>query len=163
MRTGRKAIFCIAAVLGILSALAVTCSFSIMKVQGSSMEPSIEKNGIVLVSRLSYCFGQPKEGDVIAFPCNVYSEDGEGSTLVKRVIATEGDRVRIKDGVLYVNGKPYDKYAAQPVYLGEMETVTIGADRVFVLSDSREYHLDSRDQAVGQLPVSDITGKVCFK
>lgn len=164
MKTGKKtALFFTAAILGILAALAVTCSFSVTRVQGASMAPSIEKGDRVLISRLFYYFRQPKAGDVVAFPCNVYSEDGEGSTLIKRVIATEGDQVEIRDGVLYVNGNRDDAYAASPVYLEAMDPITIGRDKIFVLSDSRSYALDSRDQAVGLLDTSEIIGKVCFK
>lgn len=164
MKTGKKtASLFTAAILGILAALAVTCSFSTMKVQGESMAPSIEKGDRVLISRLLYYFSQPKAGDVVAFSCNVYSEDGEGSTLIKRIIATEGDQVEIQDGALYINGEQFDEYAAEPVYMESMERVTVGQDKVFVLSDNRSSVLDSRDQAVGLLDISEITGKVCFK
>lgn len=165
MGTGKKKIvlFVSAGILGVLAALAVTCAFSIMKVQGESMEPSIEKGEIVVINKLAYFFQQPKAGDAAAFHCSVYSEDGESCTLIKRIVAEEGDQVEIKDGMLYVNDKIYVQDEANPVYMEAMEKVTVGKGRVFVLSDNRGAVLDSRDQAVGQLDISELTGKVCFK
>lgn len=152
-----------AGILGILSALAVTCAFSVMKVQGESMEPSIEKGEIIVINKLTYFFQKPEIGDAVAFRCGVYSEDGESGTLVKRIVAAEGDQVEIKDGMLYVNDKIYVQNESNPVYMEAMEKTIIGKDKVFVLSDNRGAVLDSRDQAVGQLNISELMGKVCFK
>lgn len=165
MKTGYKKWIALstAAVLGVIAALALTCFFTTMRVQGDSMGPSIEQNDRILIEKLSYFFRKPERGDIVAFPCSVYSEDGEGSTLVKRVVALEGDRVEIKDGALYINEQIYDKYAADPVYMDSMEKITIDKDKVFVLSDDRSAVLDSRDQAVGQLDIAELSGRVCFK
>ncbi|MCQ4637127.1 signal peptidase I [Anaerovorax odorimutans] len=165
MKTGRKKwiAYFSAGFLGILAALAVTCAFSVLSIQGDSMDPTITKGDHVLINKTAYLFGQPGQGDVVAFPCSVYSEDGEGSTLVKRVVATAGDRVEIRDGALYINERLFDKYAADPVYMDSMEKVTVDKGKVFVLSDNRSAVLDSRDQAVGQLKISELIGKVCFK
>ena len=119
MKTGYKKwiVYVSAGLLGILAALALTCAFSIRSVQGDSMDPAVSKGEHVIVNKLAYFFDQPEQGDVVAFPCSVYSEDGEGSTLIKRVVATEGDQVEIKDGALYINGEIFDRYAADPVYM----------------------------------------------
>lgn len=165
MKTGKMKILLLvsAGILGILAALAVTCAFSVMKAQGESMEPSIEKGEIIVINKLAYFFEEPKVGDAAAFHCSVYSEDGEGSTLVKRIVAAEGDQVEIKDGMLYVNDKIHVQEGTDPVYMEAMEKVTIGKGKVFVLSDNRGAVLDSRDQAIGQLDISELMGKVCFK
>ena len=152
-----------AAVLGILFAFAGTCSFSKWKAQGDSMAPAIQKGERVWINKLAYLFGKPQQGELVAFHCDVYSEDGEGSTLVKRVAATEGDSVEIKDGTFYVNGRVYNEFAAELVYMEPMEEVTVKEGEVFVLSDDRSAALDSRDSAVGTLKISELTGKVCFK
>lgn len=156
-------LFVFAGILGVLTALGVTCAFSVMKIQGESMEPAMAKGEIIVINKLAYFFQEPKVGDAAAFHCSVYSEDGESSTLVKRIVAAEGDQVEIKDGMLYVNDKIYVQDEAIPVYMEDMEKMTIGKDKVFVLSDNRGAVLDSRDQAVGQLDVSELMGKVCFK
>ena len=152
-----------AAVLGILFAFAGTCSFSIWKAQGDSMAQKKKKGDFVWINKLAYLFHKPARGQMVAFHCDVYSEDGEGSTLVKRVAATEGDSVEIKDGAFYVNGRVYNEFAEALVYMEPMEKVTVKEGEVFVLSDDRSAALDSRDKAVGMLKISELTGKVCFK
>ncbi len=152
-----------AGILGISAALAVTCAFSIMKVQGKSMEPSMAEGEIVVIDKLAYFFQEPKTGDVVMFHCDVYSEDGESGTLMRRIVATEGDQVEIKGGMLYVNDSIYIQDAISPIYMDAMEKVTIQKGSVFVLSDNRSAVLDSRDQAVDQLDVSELIGKVCFQ
>lgn len=151
------------AILGIIIALVVTCAFSITQIQGNTMKPALTDNSMAIIFKWAYLYRAPKAGDIIVFRCDVYSEDGEGNLLAKRVIATAGDSVEIKDGMLYKNGQPYDKYAVENVYLEPMDRIVIEKDNVFVLSDNRDAVLDSRDQAVGQLNISDLEGKVCFK
>lgn len=165
MKKGYKKwiIFLTAAVLGILAAFAAAGSFSVVLVEANCMAPAISQGERLLVNKWSYRSDSPQRGDVVAFSCKVYSEDGEGSTLVRRVAAVEGDRVEIKGGAFYVNGQVYDDHAAGPVYMEDMEKIRIAKGNVFVLSDSRTAVLDSRDQAVGQLKVSELLGKVCFK
>lgn len=152
-----------AGILGVVAALILTASFNIVKIQGESMEPSIEQGEIILINKLAYFFQQPQIGDAVAFSCNVYGEDGEGSTLVRRVAALEGDTVEIKDGMLYVNDQIYNAYADNPAYMEPMERTVVGKNKIFILSDNRGALLDSRDQAVGLLEASELLGKVWFK
>lgn len=162
-RKKRQSALISAAILGILFAFAWMCSFSVWKAQSDSMAPAVRQGEYVWVNKLTYLFQKPVQGDVVAFHCDVYSEDGEGSTLIKRVAATEGDSVEIRDGALYVNGHIYNAFAGDLVYMESMEKVTVKEGEVFVLSDDRSAALDSRDSAVGTLDISELTGKVCFK
>ncbi len=163
MTTKQKVSLLIAGLLGVVAALLVTAAFSVLKVQGESMEPSIEKGDIIVINKLSYFFHEPRVGDVVAFSCNIYSEDGEGSILVRRVAALEGDEVEIREGMLYVNGRIYNAYTENPAYMEPMEKTVVGKDKIFILSDNRGALLDSRDLAVGQLYASELLGKVCLK
>lgn len=151
-----------AVVLGVGSALIATSMFGVVRVEGHTMAPAIRADAYTLVNKWIYLFHPPEEGDIVAFPCDVYSEDGEGRILVKRVVATQGDIVEIKDGALYINHRMYDKYAEKPVYMEPVAEMTIEDGKVFVLSDDRRAVLDSRDQSIGQLSNADIVGKVCF-
>ena len=153
----------LAACVGVLAALVLTCALDVIKMKGDTMEPAIAGDSHVIVYKWAYAFGKPQKGDLVAFPSCVYSEDGEGSTLVKRVVATEGDFVEIKEGCLYINGALFDEYAAEPVYMEPMKGTVIQKSKVFVLSDKRSAVLDSRDEAIGQLAARELTGKVWFK
>lgn len=159
----RLGIYICAGLLGVIMAVGATCCFDILRVNSSAMEPSIPEGSGILINRLSYFYGMPDKADVVAFSCNVYSEDGEGGILVRRIAATEGDTVEIKNGNLYVNGSIYERYEDRGIYLEDMDKITIGNNRVFVLSDSGQAVLDSRDQAVGQLRIDELEGKVLFK
>ena len=153
----------ITASAGILSALIITSLLGVMTVRGASMEPSISDGSLIFINKAAYIYQSPEPGDVVAFHCNVYSEDGEGCVLIRRIAAASGDRVRITDGSLYVNDQVYEGYSETPVYLDPMDEITVGQNRVFVLSDSQTAVLDSRDPAVGLLRINELDGKVCFR
>lgn len=148
---------------GITASTAAACMFDIMRVQGGTMSPAINGGSHVLINRMAYFFSSPDYGDVVACPCQVYSEDGEGSVLLRRVAAIEGDTVAIRDGNLYINGKIYSAYAEKGVCLDDMPEITVEKNRVFVVSDKGQAVLDSRDPAVGQPSKSELAGRVLFK
>lgn len=123
-----------------------------VRVDGISMRPTLENGEFVLVSRLSYTFGEFERGDVIVFhfPLNPEEE------LVKRIIGLPGDRVAVRDGKVFVNDLPLNEdYIAQaPVYSGEW-LVTDG--NLFVLGDNRNNSNDSKDW--GLLPQENVVGR----
>ncbi|MFS8513969.1 MAG: signal peptidase I, partial [Planifilum fulgidum] len=75
--------------------------FALSVVNGTSMEPTLEDGDRLFINRFAYLFNQPKVGDVITF------EDPaqDGRYLVKRVVGVSGDRIEIRSGILYRNGK----------------------------------------------------------
>lgn len=92
--------------------------------------------------------------------------------LVKRVIATEGDSLSIKDKKVILNGKTLDEPYIQNVspdviFLGDnLPPILIPTGFVVVMGDNRDVSGDSRDwkDAAGQwspyVPVSSIKGLV---
>jgi signal peptidase I len=123
-----------------------------VRVDGFSMQPTLEDNELVLVNKMAYWLGQPKHGDIVVFryPVNP-SED-----LIKRVIGLPGDVVKIQDGKVYINGlgvsEPY--IAAAPEYFGEW---VVPEGQLFVLGDNRNDSLDSHEWGV--LPFENVIGK----
>lgn len=151
--------------IGITIAMAVVFTFFFgvrSNVVGHSMTPQLEDGDEVLINRFSYKFVSPKPGDVIAFWPN-------GNTnmhyYIKRVIGVPGDKVRITDGVVYVNG---EKYVEEAEVFGmtdagiAKETVTLGGDEYFVLGDNRDNSEDSRFVNIGNVKEDYIAGKVWF-
>lgn len=146
------------AVIAALLIVNFVCTF--VRVSGESMLPTLQNNNSLFVFRLGY---QPKNGDIIVFkpvgdPKKYY---------IKRVIATEGQEVDIKDGKVYVDGEElqedyiqgttYDRY-------GEVYPKTVPKDCVFALGDNRENSRDSRDMTgVGMIKKSSIVGKALFR
>jgi signal peptidase I len=139
-------------VLAIVLFFAINTISARVRVDGSSMLPTLKNGEYVLVNRLAYKMGNlPDYGDIIVFSSPVSDQD-----LIKRVIGLPGDNVKISGGQVQVNGQilvePY--IAAAPIYDGEWN---VPADSLFVLGDNRNDSSDSH--AWGLLPVENVIGK----
>lgn len=132
--------------------LAVNFVTARIRVEGSSMEPSLHDGELVVVSRLAYRWNQPQRGDIVVFRFPLEPE----RRFIKRVIGLPGEVVVIVDGQVLVDGtrlnEPY--IAAPPRYHGEW---TVGPDELFVLGDNRNNSSDS--QTWGPVPLSQVLGK----
>jgi signal peptidase I len=123
-----------------------------VRVDGFSMNPTLQNGEYILVNRLAYVIGKPQRGDIIVFRL----PNDEEQDLIKRVIGLPGDAVNINSGVVKINGVVLNEpYIAQaPLYSGEWK---VPEGSLFVLGDNRN---DSRDSHQwGLLPVDHIIGK----
>ncbi len=123
-----------------------------VRVDGSSMVPTLRDREFLLVDKVAYQVGSPSRGDIVVF----HSTTETGKDLVKRIIGLPGDTVVIANGHVTVNGQvlsePY--IAAAPNYSGEYH-VPLGS--LFVLGDNRN---DSSDSHMwGYLPEQNVIGK----
>src|SRR5581483_5209994 len=103
----RMALEIIAGVQTLVSAavyatLIVTFGFQVARVDGLSMAPTLEDHDRLIVNKLVYEIGDPRPGDIVM----LYYPANPEKMFVKRVIAKEGDTVRIVDGRVYVNDIP---------------------------------------------------------
>ena len=139
-------------VLAVVLFVGINAVSARVRVDGSSMLPTLENGEFVLVSKLSYTSGEYQRGDIIVFhfPLNPDEE------LVKRIIGLPGDQVVVQNEKVYVNGQQLseDYISHAPVYTGEW-TVTEG--HLFVLGDNRNNSNDSKDW--GLLPQENVVGK----
>ena len=142
-------------VLSVLLFLGINTISARIRVDGSSMEPSLHTGEFVIVNRLSYRFGEVERGDVVVFH---YPGDPE-QEYIKRVIGLPGDNVRITEGSVYVNGNPLEEpyIAARPRYNG---TWDIPDDQLFVLGDNRNNSSDSHN--FGPIPEENVIGEAFF-
>src|SRR5262245_38353062 len=83
----------------VYATLIVTFVFQVARVEGYSMQPTLQDRDRLIVNKLAYRLGDPKVGDIVM----LYSPLEPDKALVKRVIAEPGDRVRIVDGRVYRN------------------------------------------------------------
>ena len=87
-------------VVGIASALVLRIFVvDIIQVTSASMQPTVNIGCRYLLEKLTYRFSKPKRNDVIAFPSPVL----KNHSLVKRVIAVEGETLEIKNKDVYIN------------------------------------------------------------
>ena len=132
--------------------LAVNLITARIRVEGSSMEPSLHDGEFVVINRLAYRWGNFQRGDIVVFH---YPLDPE-RRFIKRIVGLPGDEVRVVDGEVFVNGDRLDEpyLAADPRYEGQWLVET---GSVFVLGDNRNNSSDSQNW--GNLPETEIIGK----
>ena len=123
------------------------------RVVGTSMEPNLHNGQYLIIDKISYRLGEPKQGDVIVFePPNRPDED-----YVKRVIGLPGDLVEIRSGQVFINNELLDEpYIVRPGAYS-MQPRRVGVDELFVLGDNRNSSSDSRNW--GMLPQDKMVGR----
>jgi len=133
--------------------------FTVVRVDGESMVPTLQHNDRLIVWRLGYT---PDNGDII-----VLHQAGH-QPYIKRVIANEGQTVDIdfSTHTVYVDGVALEEdYINEPTALqGDMRfPVTVGENQVFVLGDNRNNSRDSRFSDVACVDYDDILGKAVWR
>jgi signal peptidase I len=140
----------------VYATLIVTFGFQVARVDGLSMAPTLEDHDRLIVNKLVYELGEPRPGDIVM----LYYPLNPEKMFVKRVIAREGDTVRIVDGRVYVNDVPlHDDYV--PVEFRSHDDwgpQVIQQGYYFVMGDHRNNSSDSRHW--GPVPKKYIVGKV---
>ena len=131
-------------------------------VVGSSMNPTLYDGERLVISNLFYT---PRYGDIVV----IRKQSAIQEPFIKRVIATEGQTVRIdfEEGVVYVDETPLNEkaYTLEPTYIREHFTdeVTVPEGCVFVLGDNRNDSKDSRWSTIGCVDTRFILGKAVLR
>jgi signal peptidase I len=171
----------------LLAALVVAVLIKTFVVQpfyipSGSMIPTLLIDDRVMVSKVSYLFGEPERGDVIVFE-NPYAPEIDESfpeavvrstlealgirtnandDLIKRVVALGGETVEIRNNQMFINGVVLDEPYLQPgVAMPEFGPRTIASDELFMLGDNRNESSDGR--VFGPIPSDDVIGKAVFR
>lgn len=132
------------------------------KIPSSSMEPTLLIGDHLLVNRMSYVakvpftdivlfhMGNPERGDVVVFRYPLERD----KDFIKRVVATEGETVEIRDKAIFINGKriqdPWGRYLDKNILSGflspkdNMAPVRVPKNSIFVMGDNRDRSADSR-------------------
>jgi signal peptidase I len=129
------------AVLTVAIFLVVRIALQNFKVEGESMFPSLHNGEYILVNKIDYMLHSPSRGDVIVF--NATNAGQPDKDFIKRVIGLPGDTVEVKNGSVYINGKPLNEpyEDQQPAYTFQKTRVPPGD--YFVLGDNRNNSQDS--------------------
>jgi signal peptidase I len=143
---------------GVYATLIVTFGFQVARVEGHSMAPTLHDQDRLVVNKFAYLtyVGEPKVGDVVM----LYSPSNPDQALVKRVMAAEGQWVRVVNGRLFVDDQPVNDDFVADAYRGHDDygPVRIREGFYFVMGDHRNASSDSRSW--GDVPRKYIIGRV---
>jgi len=149
--------------IAIAIALVFLQFFNATIIRQVSMEDTLYDGDKVLYGKQAYLFSDAKRGDIIIFKSDLLDEKGKKMQLIKRVIGIPGDKIRIKDGDVYVNDeKQVENYVKGNETFGDIDT-TVPEDKLFCMGDNRSMSLDSRDPSVGFVPEKTIRGKALLR
>ena len=143
-------------VVAAVAALIATLVLPVLQIAGTSMEPNLNDDDIVLLVKTK----DLETGDLCAF---YYSN----KILIKRVIATPGDYIWIEsDGTVFLNGNALDEPYITQKALGECDVefpYQVPENCYFVMGDQRETSIDSRSSVIGCIPEDQLIGKIFCK
>ena len=137
--------------------------FRVIVVSGSSMFSTlVDGDYLLLLSNVFY--QEPQQGDIIVVSKMSFDN---GTPIIKRVIATEGQIVDINfdQGIVYVDGVALEEdYINTPTTVSEGMAFPLMVDDncVFALGDNRNVSRDSRDPKIGLIDQREILGKAIF-
>jgi len=141
----------------VYATLIVTFGFQVARVEGQSMAPTLADQDRLIVNKAAYrFFEEPQIGDIVM----LYYPLNPEKSFVKRVIAKEGDQVRIVDGRVYRNDVPINDDYVPAEYRSHDDwgPEVVPEGQYFVMGDHRNNSSDSRHWK--WVPKKYIIGKV---
>jgi len=150
------------------------------RIPSESMVPTLEVSQRVLVDRVSLRVGDPDRGDIMVFkppagadssecganhpedqPCPTHTKAKSDTNFIKRVVGVPGDRLSVRRGRVYINGKrqaePFISPSTDCQVCNLPKEVKIPADHYYMMGDNRGGSSDSRDW--GPVPRDNMIGK----
>jgi signal peptidase I len=140
----------------VYATLIVTFGFQVARVEGQSMAPTLADQDRLIVNELAYRLGDPQVGDIVM----LYYPLNPEKSFVKRVIAEQGDQIRIVDGRVYRNDVPINDEYVPAEYRSHDDwgPEVVPEGYYFVMGDHRNNSSDSRHWKY--VPKKYIIGKV---
>lgn len=144
-------------------------------IPSESMLPTLKIEDRIIVEKITEHTQGIKRGDIVVFfpPFLEQGRDDFISNItrtlsfpnheawIKRVVGLPNEKVKVENGVVFINGKPLKEGYIKEKPFYKMEERTIPADSVFVLGDNRNNSLDGH--VWGTLPEKYIVGKAAFR
>jgi signal peptidase I len=150
------------------------------RIPSESMVPTLSIGQRVLVDRVSFRFSDPDRGDIVVFkppagadsnlcgrdhepdmPCPEPTENRSDTNFIKRVVGVPGDRLKVLNGAVYINGRrqreSFARLDAECGICNLPTEVRIPKDHYFMMGDNRGESADSREW--GPVPKKWIIGK----
>lgn len=144
------------AIVGVAIGLTFNLFIGFTSVNGLSMYPTLEHKDFLAMNKIAK--NNIENGNIIVFDTTPDAKYRDKVYYIKRVIATEGDHIVIRDGKVIVNDVELkETYTDGSLTEGEVD-MTIPKGKYFVLGDNRDGSSDSR--VFGLVSHDDIVGKV---
>ncbi len=149
-------------VLTILMFVVIRFAVQNFNIEGTSMEPSLHNQELILVDKWTYLFRPPARGDVIVF----IAPPQPSQDYIKRVIGIPGDTITIQNTTVIVDGVILNETYVDPNNQGNIydykniHDMVVPPNKYFVLGDNRRGSSDSRDW--GFVPKKNIIGRAAL-
>ena len=139
-----------------ITGFTITFLLQVARVEGRAMSPTLEDQDQLLVNKLAYQLRDPRRGDIVMlyYPLNPEKK------FVKRVVAEEGDQVRIVRGQVYLNDVPLSESFVTTAARSHEDwgPQVVPEGYYFVMGDKRNNSSDSRHW--GFVPKKYVLGRV---
>lgn len=143
-------------IVAAVAVLIATLAFPVLQISGSSMEPTLNDEEIVVLLKTTNL----KKGQLCCFSY-------QNKLLIKRVVGLPGDKINIdENGNVYVNDELIDEPYVTEKALGECDVTFpcyVTDNHYFVLGDHRSTSIDSRSTVIGLVSEDYIVGKIFFR
>ncbi len=129
-----------------------------VKVEGTSMSPLLSDQERIFINKFVYHFEPIERGDVVVF---WYPLD-RSKSFIKRVVGLPGEKVEIRQGIVYVNGHAISEPYVPPQYedISDFGPIRVPRNSYFVMGDHRISSNDSR--VFGPVASKYIYGRAVF-
>lgn len=126
-----------------------------VRVDGYSMVPTFQGGEFIIVSKMTYRFGEPSRGDILVF----HQPRDPDQDYIKRVIGLPGETVWVNNGQVLIDGQVLDEPYLNdvPRYSGSW---SVPEGMIFVLGDNRNNSSDSHSW--GPLSMNNVIGRAVF-
>ena len=143
-------------VVAAIAVLIATLAFPVLQISGSSMEPTLNDEEIVVLIKTTNI----KRGQLCCFSY-------QNKLLIKRVVGLPGDSIHVDaDGYVYVNGNLLEEPYVIDRALGECDIsfpCNVTDNHYFVLGDHRSTSIDSRSSVIGLVSEEYIVGRIFLR
>ena len=147
------------------------------EIPSPSMCDTLQEGDRIFVAKFLYQFTDIHVGDIVVFrtkgvgppfvPETIYSP--EKPYYIKRVVALSGDRIEIRDGHIYLNGKRLNqpeffqrnRYTEWLSSGKHFEGITVPEGQIYLFGDNSRNSYDSRYW--GGVPIENVMGKAFFR
>jgi signal peptidase I len=152
-------------VLAVILYFGISFAVQTVHVEGMSMVGTLNDNDYLIANKIDYRLHPPQRGDIVI----LRAPTNQSVDFIKRVIGLPGERLLIRDGVVYINGERLQESYLPEAWTqmnnwpldGSSNGEVIPAGEYFVMGDNRNRSQDSR--AFGPISMDEIEGRAWFR